>query len=172
MGHLRHRHRVLFLSFLAIAGCANMPQVESVKMSSSLHGMVHGGQQPISGASVRVWNVSFVGDGSSAQPLGNPVTTDSDGSFDLSGSYTCPGGYAAVYVVATGGNPGLKSGTNNSAIAEVATLGSCNDLTTQTYIEINELTTIAALFPIAPFTTGYKSVGFNYMTDWPAFDND
>ena len=47
-------------------------------------GLVHGGQQPISGATVQMWAAgTTIGYGAGAIAVGSPVTTDSNGSFDL-----------------------------------------------------------------------------------------
>jgi streptogramin lyase len=56
-----------------------------------------------------------------------------------------------MYLVATGGNPGLGAGTNNTALALMAALGSCGNLNSSTHIVINELTTVAAVYALAPF---------------------
>ena len=42
----------------------------------------------------------------------------------LTGDYTCTPGQQ-VYILATGGNPGLPAGTNNPALALIAVLGTC-----------------------------------------------
>ena len=63
-----------------------------------------------------------------------------------------------VYLVATGGNPGLASGTNNQAIALMAALGRCNSLTASTFIFVNELTTVGSIAAIYPYMSSYANI--------------
>jgi trimeric autotransporter adhesin len=124
------------------------------------HNGVHGGQQPVSGATLQLYVVGTTGDGSAATPLlTRTVTSDANGYFDITGAYTCPSPSTLVYITATGGNPGLGAGTNNAAIALMAALGTCGSLQTSTIININELTTVAAVWPLAPFISSYSSIG-------------
>ena len=110
-------------------------------------------QQPISGATIQLYQVGTGGDGSSATPLGSPTTTNASGGFTLTGDYTCPGSNPLVYLLATGGNPGLALGTNNTAIDLIAALGSCNSLSSTTAINLNEVTTVAAVAALSPYMT-------------------
>ena len=67
---------------------------------------------------------------------------------------------APVYLVATGGNPGLSA--SNPNLAEMAALGSCATLkanASTTFIQMNELTTVGAVYALAPFMTGLASLG-------------
>jgi trimeric autotransporter adhesin len=66
-----------------------------------------------------------------------------------------------VYIVATGGNPGLPNNGTNPALAMMTALGPCGQLTPSTFISINELTTVAAVWSLAPFMTSYSAVGSN-----------
>ena len=112
----------------------------------AIRGKVHGGQQPLVGASVYLYAVNgtgYAGPGIAASTsnaavsllnhfTGNPpdsnghyyVTTASDGSFSITGDYSCLSATPYVYLLAMGGNPGLGLGTN-SAITLAATLGDC-----------------------------------------------
>ena len=56
-----------------------------------------------------------------------------------------------MYLVASGGNPGLSPGTNNTSLALMAALGSCGNLNSSTHIVIDEVTTVAAVYALAPF---------------------
>jgi streptogramin lyase len=105
----------------------------------SLHGVVHGGQAPIVGATVTLYAAS-------QQPLspavavGTPVTTDSNGNFTFN-SFVCPSAAAPMYVTSSGGNPG--NGVN-SAVHLMAILGPCGSL--HQSVTLNELTTVAAAY--------------------------
>jgi trimeric autotransporter adhesin len=146
------------LSFL-LGGCA---QNQPAKVTEPLvrHSSVHGGQQPVSGSTLQLYAVGTTGDGSPATPLlTQTVTSDANGNFTITGAYTCPSASTLVYVTATGGNPGLSSGTNNAALALMAALGPCGSLGPSTFISMNELTTVAAVWALAPFMSSYSSIG-------------
>jgi hypothetical protein len=83
------------------------------------------------------------------------VTTDPNGGFNITGDYTCPTSNM-VYLTAAGGDPG--SGTN-SALTLMAAIGNCSTFKTNaatTFIQMNEVTTVAAIWALQQFasTTG------------------
>jgi hypothetical protein len=146
----------------------------------TLHGKIHGGQNPISGAGVYLYEVGsgvYAGPGIAASsdnasisllnsnvlsqsPQGGRdnngdyyVTTDSTGSFTITGDYSCTDANSQVYLYAIGGNPGLAQGTNNTAAGLLAGLGSCGSLTSSTYVMINEVSTIATAYGFAGFAS-------------------
>ena len=79
--------------------------------------------------------------------------------FSITGDYTCPSGSTPVYMYITGGNPGLTAGTNNTSIALMGLLGYCGDLTPSTLLVINEMTTVAAVYALAPFMVDATHIG-------------
>jgi hypothetical protein len=126
-----------------------------------LRGNVHGGQQPISGATLQLYAAGTTGYGSSATPLlTSAVTTDASGSFSITGDYTCPTSTSQLYLVATGGNPGLAPGTNNTASALMTALGPCiliggkYTLDPNAFVWVNEVTTVASVYAMAGFMGG------------------
>jgi hypothetical protein len=119
-------------------------------------GSVYGGQQPVFGATIQLYAVAATAKGLASPLIGATVTTAADGTFTITSDYSCTGN-PLVYIVATGGNPG--GGTSNSALALMAALGPCNNLTPSTFISINEVTTVASVYALAPFMSGYKNVG-------------
>jgi polygalacturonase len=142
-------------------------------------GAVHGGQQPVAGATIQLYAVGTAGDGSPATPLLTTTVTTSDGSgnstnsnanagnglnslpvgsFTITGDYTTPCS-GEVYLVATGGNPGLTAGTDNTALAMMAALGPCSSLTSSTFIFVDELTTVGAVAALAPYISSYSAIG-------------
>ncbi|HEY5328309.1 MAG TPA: hypothetical protein VIJ79_00350 [Acidobacteriaceae bacterium] len=126
----------------------------------SVTGTVHGGQQVIGGSTIQMYAVGTNGYGSpSVSVLNSGVTvtssTDGSGSFTLTNLYTCTPDQR-VYITATGGDVG--SGTN-SAIALMAALGRCGDLNSSTFISINEVTTVASVWALAPFMNGPANIG-------------
>lgn len=136
------------------------PDAPSVLM---MKGNVHGGQQPVSGATIQLYAAGSGGasDGLAATPLisGAPVLTGPDGGFTITSRYTCPSSDTQVYLVATGGNPGMSDGTNNSALAMMAALGPCGNLTPNTFIFMNEATTVSSVAALTPFMSAYDAVG-------------
>jgi hypothetical protein len=135
--------------------------------------MVHGGEQPVSGAIIQLYAVGATGDGSAAKALitSTTVTTDTNGSFNITGLFKCPTNSSLVYLVASGGNPGLATGTNNSAINLMAVLGKCSTLSSATMVFINEITTVAAVAALAPYTTAATAVGSG-TSDTAGLSND
>jgi hypothetical protein len=166
------------LAPVALTGCQKAEFATPV-LEPGVSGSIFGGQNPVSDSRIQLYAVGTTGDGSTATPLINATLTSSDGtgvtnsnanagnanntlpagSFTITGDYTCPSSTAEVYLVATGGNPGLTSGTNNAALSLMATLGPCGDLSSSTYIAMNELTTIGATAALSNFMNGYGSVG-------------
>jgi streptogramin lyase len=123
--------------------------------------MVHGGEQPVSNASIMLYAAGATGNGTGATNLLAPynVTTDSSGSFTITGDYVCPDATTQVYLVAQGGNPGLVAGTYNSSLTLMAALGDCGALSSSSYIIVNEVTTVAAAWALAQFLGLGANVG-------------
>lgn len=167
---------------LAIAGCGiGTVQSTGTTGALALQGKVHGGQQPVSGATMQLYAVGTAGNDSAATPLipngsyalgGAPncvasanttcypnVLTDASGSFRITGDYTCPSASTQVYLVASGGNPGLSAGTTNSSLVMMTALGSCGNLSASTFIFVNEVTTVAAAWTLAPFASDAAHIG-------------
>jgi hypothetical protein len=131
----------------------------------SIKGNVHGGQQPVVGAHVYLLAASTTGYGFASNSLlvptstgqgdsiGGYVLTASDGSFNITGEYTCSAG-TQVYVYALGGNPGAGV---NSAAGFLAALGQCptsNSFSaTVPFIYVNEVSTVAAAYALAGYAT-------------------
>jgi len=144
---------------LLLAGCgtANLPDSVATPAQPASHpsGSVYGGQQPVFGATIQLFAVAATSKGAATPLISATVTTAPDGTFTITGDYSCTGN-PLVYIVATGGNPG---GGANTALSLMAALGPCNGLTPSTFISINELTTVASVYALAPFMSGYKNVG-------------
>ncbi len=128
-----------------------------------MNGIVHGGQQPIVGAHVYLYAANTTGYGNAAVSLlankGGTVAdgsgnyyypTGTNGTFSITGDFTCPNAGSQVYLYATGGDPGLGDGTNG-AIGLMAGLGTCGALSSAPYVVINEISTIATAYSISGF---------------------
>jgi DNA-binding beta-propeller fold protein YncE len=147
------------MSLLAGCGQSGNQSIAPVAHITGRQGSVHGGQQPVSGATIQLYAVGTTGDGSAATPLfTNPGKTDSSGGFAF-GPYSCPTPNTLVYLVATGGNPGLPGSVNNSALILMAALGQCGNLSPSTFINVNEITTAASVFPLAPYMVSFDHIG-------------
>ncbi len=144
----------LLAPLLLLAGCASFTAAPGTAIpgtvisdSAALTGSVHGGQQPVAGATIALIAPGTTGYGSAGTVL-TSTTTDANGNFSLPRPYTCPAGNSLTYLLATGGNAGAGA---NAAIAEAAVLGPCSSLTAATFISISEITTVAAAYVLAPF---------------------
>lgn len=132
--------------------------------SAVIAGRVHGGQQPVSGSQVTAYAAGNGTAGSQATALAC-VMTDASGSFSFGGpqsiacggpsalptAFTCPSKTCAaadtqIYLVASGGNPGLDAGTDNAAIQLMTALGPYNTISSSAFPIITELTTVAAVY--------------------------
>lgn len=144
-----------------LLGCGEGPASQSVVLSTiALSGHVLGGQQPIQSSQIQVYAVGRTGNRSAATPiLSDPVSTAADGSFSLTSSYQCASSAEPIYIVATGGNPGLAAGTSNDALVMMAILGPCGQLAASSGIVINEVTTVAAAWALAPFMVSAADIG-------------
>lgn len=130
----------------------------STSPAIALTGLVHSGAHPISGASVDLYVAGASGYGVGATSLlSGSAVTDSDGTFSMSGSYTCPSANAQVYVVAKGGDAG--GGDNNSAVL-MAALGSCSDLGSGGVADVSEVSSVASVYALSAFMKpGTTAVG-------------
>lgn len=151
---------LLTISCLFVTGCGMGTSAAPDPVQLTVNGQVHGGQQPVVGAHIELYVVGSAGNGSaSSSLLTTTVLSGSNGNFSITGDYSCPSSTAQVYLVATGGNPGLGSGGNNPALAMMAPLGACGNLSPTQFITINEVTTVAAAWALAPFTQGISHIG-------------
>jgi streptogramin lyase len=131
-----------------------------------LHGNVHGGQNPVSGSVIQLYAVGITSLKSTATPLISTIVKSAqDGSFSITGDWNCTSNTAVygtnplLYITASGGNPGLGGVTNNSAIEMMAALGPCSSINSSTNIQMNELTTVAAVYALAPFMADFAHIG-------------
>jgi len=148
---------LLALASFGLTGCTlnsnpNAPNTVDVH----IQGMVHGGQQPVSGSTVQLWAMGTTGYGSAATPLlTSTVTSGPDGTFSITGKYTCPTN-AVVYITATGGNAG---GGTNPSIAMMDAFDYCFYLNSSSYLFINEVTTAASAAALAQFAVDGAHIG-------------
>ncbi len=168
-GSKRNLLALLASSLVFSAGCSNMsstaPAVNSLATAATLTGKVHGGNQPVIGATVTLW---FAGQGLSGSTAikAATTTTDSTGSFsftkDTAGghdgttpNWSCPstGGSPLVYVLSQGGNTqnnGNASQTNTAA-SFIALYGDCPAISGSSFVYMSEVTTVATMAAVSQF---------------------
>ena len=144
------------LGALALTGCTlNVDSAPATPIASSIgaiQGKAQGGSQAIVGAKVYVYAAATSGYGAASTLLSaTPATTDGNGGFNITASYTCTSGQQ-VYLYTSGGNTG--SGTNTAA-SLMAILGTCPAtgtlaLTTP-FIFVDEVSTVAAAYAFSGF---------------------
>ena len=99
----------LFALAALLTGCSLSPSPNASSAgpvsSIQLSGKIHGGQQPVSGATIQLYTIGTSSDGSASTPLlTQTVTSDSGGNFTLTNLYSCNSA-TLVYLTATGGTP-------------------------------------------------------------------
>ena len=114
--------------------------------------VAHGGQSPVKTSTVNLYAAGTTGYGSAATLLAS-TSTDTSGNFNITAPYTCPSG-GQIYITAIQGDSG--SG-NNLNLAMMAALGTCP--VTSAIVNINEVTTVATVWALAPFMTGPTNIG-------------
>lgn len=130
--------------------------------SFTFHGRLKSGTTAIAGSSIQMYAAGSTGYGSAATPLlATPALADATGSFSITDiSYACPGASSQIYLVASGGMlTSLSSNTANSSLSLMAVLGNCGDISASTNIVVNEVTTAAAVWSLAPFMKAFDHVG-------------
>jgi sugar lactone lactonase YvrE len=137
-----------------VAGCGSSPSGTVINPPPpppdfTVTGKVVGGQQPVGGAEVEIFAAGASGYGSGGTLLANAATTDASGNFTLDGNVACPSASAPIYITASGGTVG--SAASNSAIGMMAAIGTCGSLSTPPTITVDEVTTVAAVWALAPF---------------------
>jgi len=154
----------LSLGTLWASGCSlgdfNAPGGDSASDGGAFSGTVHGGQSPISGATVKLWAVGSSGYGSAGTLLAT-ATSDGNGYFAFQAggatNYTCTG-TPLLYLTSQGGDSGAG---NNAAITLMTILaGPVNGVTQDTCalvksakptIVMNEVTTAVSIFSLQQF---------------------
>jgi hypothetical protein len=161
----------LLTAMIALTGCGMGPRlIPSAQPGAAIQGNIHGGQQPVAGAHVYLFaagtsgygaaSTSLLTSGDGSDSLGTYVLSDARGDFNLSGNYTCSPNQQ-VYALARGGDSG---GGTNSAIGLMAILGSCpqaGNFSSIPFVEVNEVSTIAAAYSFAGYATDSVHVSSN-----------
>jgi streptogramin lyase len=124
----------------------------------------------VSGAIVQLYAAGNAGNGSAPSALlTNASATASDGSFTVPSGYLCPSAKTPVYLLSKGGQPASASAPN-SAVWLMTAVGPCGSLTSGSSYVINEVTTAASVWALAPFMSGGGNVGAS-CTNTTGLDN-
>jgi hypothetical protein len=125
-----------------------------------MDGKVHGGQSPVQGALVKLWHTDSTATsyGATGILIGTAIS-DVNGAFSIgsnSGSSAsttnCPAG-AQAYITAAGGyTPGQPTAINNNML-QMAALGDCATVNSNTFVLVDEITTVAAAYALSNFMT-------------------
>jgi len=148
------------LAAAGLSGCgtgvsSSSASAPAMVTAAPVQGLVMGGQQPVAGVTVQLYQAGTTGYGSQAMKLGPTVPTASNGNFSLP-SYTCTAN-TQVYLVGTSGMP--TTTLTNANLALMVGLGTCGGPDLKTFINVNELTTVATVWALAPFMTGIANIG-------------
>jgi hypothetical protein len=136
----------------------------------SFNGKVLAGLQPVIGASVQLYAAGIAGNGSTPTALlGTALTADSTGSFTVPAGYSCPSAQTPIYLLSKGGKPATASAANASLWLMTA-LGPCGGVGAGTTVVVNEATTIASAWALAPFLSSGGNVGAS-CTNTAGLDN-
>jgi hypothetical protein len=178
-GSKRNRFALLASTVVLATGCANMattaPSVNAIGSAATVGGRLHGGSQPVTGASVTLYYAGRSGYGSGVTQDGYATvaattTTDSTGSFSFikdatpndttSGkTFSCPisgpgvtlptgvDNDPLVYVIARGGNTlnTPDSTVHNDAAVFLGVFGLCSQISASSFLNLNEVTTVASI---------------------------
>jgi hypothetical protein len=134
----------------------------------AFQGQVLSGTAPVNGATIQLYAAGATGNSSAATPmLTQTVITDALGMFQLTGTFTCGQSStgttipatAQLYLVATGGTTSTTSTTSNPALTLVTAIGPCSNLTSTSFDTLNEITTAAAAWSLAPFASSTTTLG-------------
>ena len=137
---------------------ASSPASTSVA-GTAFAGKVLGALQPVSGASVQLYAAGYAGNGSPPTALlATGVSTDASGNFQVPGEYTCPSAETPVYLLSKGGRVGANS-TANPSLWLMTALGPCGSISSGNTFVLNEVTTAASAWALAPFMSRGANVG-------------
>jgi len=123
--------------------------------AGQIGGMLHGGNQPVTGATMTLWAAGAPTTGGGYGAGATLVSTTlslADGSFNfnVAGASPCTTGQY-LYITSTGGNAG--AGVNTYAAMMAALPSPCSSSTAGTFVWVNEVTTVAAVWSLQQFMT-------------------
>ena len=169
-GSLRKTSSALLLATLTTAvawmasGCgqgvlAGPSNVEDPAVAYSLTGHAMGGETPIIGATATLWETATTGVATTSIAGGyyagaatslQTVTTNSTGGFTFNAANGCSTSASDdYYITIQGGNSGGTQ--SNPNILLMAAIGNCTQLLATPFVDVNEVTTVAAAYALQGF---------------------
>jgi hypothetical protein len=168
-GSKRNLLALMASSAVFTAGCSNLATTATtttpLSQAATLSGKIHGGNQPVVGATV---NLYYAGQSPTPASLAATTTTDGSGNFGFTkdttsgnaadngttDTFSCPtNSDPLVYVVSKGGNTqnnGDPTQTNDAA-AFISVYGTCNELSAANHVDMTEVTTVATMAAVQQF---------------------
>ncbi|MFC6646587.1 hypothetical protein ACFQBQ_13525 [Granulicella cerasi] len=171
---------------LLLSGCGATTTTSTANpfvTTATLSGKLHGGNQPVVGATVSLYAVGTTGYGSAAT-LYAQTTTVAYGSFSfnqtaitgatgapssITSSYACPTGSTTnpdpqMYLIAKGGETQGTGNGNNSAAAFIIAIGKCSTAASAN-VDMNEVTSVATMAALQQyFNPVTESLGYASST--------
>ena len=118
---------------------------------SSFSVTVKAGAQPVAGAAVQLYAAGTNGNGSAGSVLlASPIVTGAAGSATIPAGFVCPGAGSLLYLVSSGGTVGLSPAAN-AGLKWMAAVGPCSSVAAGSTYAVDETTTVAAAYALAPF---------------------
>ncbi|NYF89821.1 hypothetical protein RBB79_09680 [Tunturiibacter empetritectus] len=169
-GSKRNLLALMASSAVFTAGCSNMATTATntnpLSQAATLSGKIHGGNQPVVGATVSLYYAGLKGSPGTVPSVAATTTTDASGNFafikdpvngntDTGNTFSCPAGNndPLVYVISKGGNTQNNGDTsqNNTAAAFISVYGTCVELTAANHVDMTEVTTVATMAAVQQF---------------------
>jgi len=149
LNSLRFVQSLVVGGVVLLTGCGGQPFTQTAGTAgSAIRGIAHGGEQPVTGATITLYETESNGYGGAGKVL-QSTPSDATGGFSFPGGYSCDPGQQA-YITGSGGSSG---GAANPQLLLMAALGPCSALNGSTFIIMNEVTTVAAAYALSGFTT-------------------
>src|ERR1700723_1609550 len=84
---------------LPTTGCGIKQAPAVAGETAAIRGNVHGGQQPVKGSTIQLWAAGTSSNTPTPTSLLNTtVQSDNNGSFSITGHYTCPSASSLIYL--------------------------------------------------------------------------
>lgn len=185
-GSKRNLLALMASSAVFTAGCANMATTASnptsLGQAATLSGKIHGGNQPVIGATVTLYYAGQKGSPGTPASVAAVTTTDSAGSFAFikdavsgnsadngtTNTFSCPAsGDPLVYVISKGGNTQNNGDPTqvNAAAAFISVYGTCNELSAANHVNMTEVTTVATMAAVQQFFNPFGTVNDAIVAD-------
>ena len=160
---------------LLTTGCSNMITTagdgNAFSTPGTMTGKLHGGNQPISQATVKLYATGTTGYGSAGTLLATTSTAnDGVGSFSFTqqttggpypnsgSSYLCPSSNSLLYIIANGGSTDGSNTNFNTAAAFLIGIGTCSTAGSAV-LDINEITSAASIFALEQYINPGAAIG-------------